>query len=66
MTRLETWFFKAIVKKEVKQGGHYAKVLNLYSVISKAARVEFTEDNKPQLRAFLIEAHRESLEDSAK
>lgn len=62
MNKIESWFLKRIFKREVKQGHHYRRIVDLYSMITEAARAEFTEDNIPTLNQFLIDAHKDSLD----
>lgn len=43
MTRLEEWFFKRIVKREVRQGfRHDARIIDLYRTIRDACESEST------------------------
>ena len=56
MNKLETWFFKRILKQEVRQDyDHDVRITKMYQMIRDAARAEFTEDNEPTLDAFLRE-----------
>lgn len=62
MNSMESWIFKKIAKQEVIQVfDHKAKIIEMYSIITKCAREQFTEDNKITLDIFLSECHRESL-----
>ena len=45
MNRLELWFLKKIIAKQVKQGRHMVNTRNLYELIREAWIAEFTEDN---------------------
>lgn len=50
-----------ICRKLVKQGPlHRLRIVAYYSIMREAAESEFTEDNKPTLRAFLGECHYEA------
>ena len=63
MNKVEQWFLKRVIKREVTQGFHHAQnITNLYSMIINAARNEFTEDNKPTLDAFLQDRHQRALD----
>jgi hypothetical protein len=55
MTKFETWLLKRLLKREVRQGNHIARIQNLYSLIRDAVCNEFTEDNIPTTDAFLRE-----------
>ena len=62
MSKLELWFIKRIIKRQVLQGAHRRRIFNLYAMIVDAARDEFKEDNKPTLDSFLKEIHQEALD----
>lgn len=51
-----------IAKKLSTQGNHHAGIKKYYEIMTKAAREQFNEDNKPTLDAFLTEMHQESLD----
>ena len=55
MTRLEEWFLKRIIAKEVKHGNHAERIAHLFDLIYQACKKEFVEDNAPTLNAFLLE-----------
>lgn len=56
MTRIERWFLRRLLKREVMQNyDHDKKIEALYAEIHKACREEFTEDPAPVLDAFLRE-----------
>ena len=62
MNRLELWFVRHLINREVIQGAHRRRIIRLYSLITEAARNEFKEDNKPTLDSFLEECHKASLD----
>ena len=49
MTKLQIWIIKKIVKRIVIQGAHRRRIVEFYSLLTDAARKEFTEDNKQTL-----------------
>jgi hypothetical protein len=52
-----------IATKTVIQGfDHKRKITEFYATLNRAARLEFTEDNRPTLEAFLSECFEESLQ----
>ena len=56
MTKLELWFFKKIVKNEVKPcGNHCDNIAELYRLIREAIDNEYFEDNAPTLDQFCRE-----------
>jgi len=55
MTKLERWFLKRLLRREVRQGNHKQRIVRLYVLIAEACKDEFTEDNKPTLDAFLTD-----------
>ena len=62
MTKLEEWFFKRIVKREVRQGFHHdARIIDLYRTIRDACETEFSEDNAVTLNSNLTEWFEASL-----
>ncbi len=63
MTWFEMWMLKRILRKTVRQGfDHKAKITGFYRLVIAAAQDEFTEDNKPTLRAFLEECHNDAAD----
>lgn len=62
MTKLELWFMKRIIRRQVLQGNHRRRIFNMYAIIIDAARDEFTEDNKPTLDEFLKGIHQDALD----
>ncbi len=65
ITRFQIYILTWIANKIVIQSSeHRSNVIIYYSVIVKAARRQFTEDNKPTLDAFLTECHRIALDDN--
>jgi hypothetical protein len=63
-----TWFDRLqltrIATKIVRQGpSHQGLITEFYQILAKAARREFTEDNKPTLATFLRECHEAALKD---
>jgi len=61
LTTLQTWLLQRIFKSVVTQGNHRKRIIAVNSILTQAARAEFTEDNKPTLDGFLEECHKESL-----
>lgn len=62
MNKFEKWFFKKIVKNEVRQGYDHAKrIAALYEIIKDATTREFTEDNTTTRNMFLTELFVDSL-----
>jgi hypothetical protein len=57
------WFFRKIVAKEVIQGDHMRKIINMYRIIREEAEKEFTEDNKPTLDGLLLELNAAAMSD---
>lgn len=56
MTKLEKWVFKKIIRKAIRQGPtHRQNLIEIYGVVSDAAKEEFNEDNWAILSDFLIE-----------
>jgi hypothetical protein len=56
MNRVELWWIKLIIAKEVAQGfDHAKKIESLYGLIREACEHEFVEDSAPSLDAFLRE-----------
>ncbi len=54
MTRFERCMLKRIAKRLVVQGpDHKHNICEYYNIMAKAADLEFTEDNRPTLNAFL-------------
>jgi hypothetical protein len=45
MTRFERWLIAKVIKKEVRMGGHGARITNLYKMIRDGVEKEFNEDN---------------------
>jgi hypothetical protein len=64
MNKLESFFFRRIVRQEVRQGGHSDRIKAMYSEILSAARDEFYEDNMPTLIFALRELFEESLREN--
>lgn len=52
---------RRIAKLTVIQGNHRQRIIGFYGILIKAAREEFTEDNKATLDDFLRECHEEAL-----
>ena len=50
-----------IIKRQVRQGEHFVKIVELYSLVASAAREEFTEDTQLILTQFLNSAHEEAI-----
>ena len=61
MNKFELWFMNRIIKKQVKQGEHFVKIVELYSLVVSAAREEFSEDTPQVLTQFLNCAHEDAL-----
>ena len=61
MNKFELWFMNRIIKKQVKQGEHFVKIVELYSLVVSAAREEFSEDTQLILTQFLNCAHEEAI-----
>lgn len=61
MKKLHRWLLKRIAKEVVIQGDHQHNITEYYGILVDAARIEFSEDNKPTLDYFLKECHEESL-----
>ncbi len=62
-----SWFDKFIIERAlarlVTQGPfHKHRITEFYRMVTRAARDQFTEDNKPTLDDFLIECHEDSLD----
>lgn len=54
MNRLEKWFFKRILRKEVRQSyDHGRRISELYGLVRQACEQEFFEDNAPTMDANL-------------
>jgi hypothetical protein len=58
--RFTLFLLRSICRKLVKQGPHRERITAYYQVMREAAELEFTEDNKPTLDAFLKECHSNS------
>ena len=58
---IEKWVLKRSIKKAVLQGGQDVKIIDLYSMIIKAARNEYTEDNNETIANFLRDLHEIAL-----
>ncbi len=54
MNRLEQWFLERTIRKQVRSGGHAARITALYQMINTACEQEFTEDNIPTLNDSLV------------
>lgn len=64
MNTVERYFVKQLMEREVTQGyDHTKNIRDLFRMICRAAREEFTEDNKPTLDAFLREQFESALAD---
>ena len=55
MNRFERWFLKRVIAREVRQGNHEPRIIELYSMIRRACDSEFFEDNIPTMDSFLQE-----------
>ena len=55
MNRLERWFLRYLLRKEITQGYQKYSVTELYQMIRGVVREKFTEDNEPTTDAFLRE-----------
>lgn len=64
MNRLEKWFLKRLLKREVKQG-YTQNITELYRLVHEACEAEFTEDNAPTINAFLYECFSRAEVDSS-
>lgn len=65
MTKLQKYILKKIAEKIVIQGHHHKEnMIEYYRILTEAARVEFTEDNKITLDIFLEECFAESLKEN--
>jgi hypothetical protein len=63
MEWIKLWLLERIIREMVVQGfDHQRNVVKIYYIVAESCRDEFTEDNKPTLDSFLIEAHREALD----
>lgn len=63
------WFEKFIIEralaKLVIQGPfHQYRITEFYRMVTRAARKQFNEDNKPTLDNFLAECHTDSLDET--
>ena len=62
MNRLTLWILRRIARSVVEQDwDHHKRIVLYYTVLTKAARSEFREDNKATLDGFLSECHQEAL-----
>lgn len=55
MNSLHDFIIRKEIKRVVKQGDHYRKLLNHFKIIAEEFGKEFTEDNKPTRDYFLQE-----------
>jgi len=56
MNKIEKWFFKRVIARDVIQGYSHAKNIEaLYLMVREACESEFTEDNAPTMDVFLRE-----------
>lgn len=56
MNRIERWWLKRLIKREVKQDLHHAlRIRQLYQLIREVCEQEFYEDNYTTLDSFLQE-----------
>ena len=64
INRFTLFLLRSICKKLVKQGPlHRGRIIAYYRVMREAAELEFTEDNKLTLDAFLKECHAATFEE---
>ncbi len=62
ITKWQIWLLTCIANKIVIQSAdHKNNIITFYSVLVKAARRQFTEDNAATLDCFLTECHAKSL-----
>ena len=66
MNKVEEWFMKRIIKREVRQGDHQKKIINLYREIRVACEQEFYEDNVVTMNSYLTEWFEKSLRNPTK
>ncbi len=52
-----------IATKTVIQGGHKERITEYFATLVRAAREEFTEDNKFTLDSFLTECFKDALKE---
>lgn len=63
ISKLHRMIFQYLCKRAARQGFyHEYNIIYLYGQIVKAARKEFSEDNKYTLDSFLKECHDKALE----
>lgn len=56
MNRVESWFLRRLLAREVRQGfDHDRRITMLYVMITEAVRHEFLEDNEPTIVSFCHE-----------
>jgi hypothetical protein len=63
ITITQIWLLRRLCRKLVKQGYyHKTNITQYFRIMYQAAMVEFTEDNKPTLDAFLQECFDDAKE----
>ncbi len=60
ITKFEKWLLNYLCRKIVTQGNHENRIIEYYSIMKKAAKEEFTEDNKPTFDAFMTDCFNEA------
>lgn len=61
MSWLQRFLLTRTAKELVRQGPkHRGNIVDYYAIMAKAAREEFSEDNKPTRELFLSECHQEA------
>ena len=63
------WFEKFIIERALRKiviqgNSHHLRITEFYRMMTRAARIQFNEDNKPTLDQFLVECHRNSLDNN--